>query len=270
LWPFFGGRTKLPPGILRVPGAKPGRIPPYYQKQGVRILTNLETQLQAEVVEKPPGEKIRETQGIETAKSLHSTAHADSHQQLYVKLAFAFGVVFIAIILAIAVLIPEPTSFQFNIFKTVLALAGAGVAAVIPGILNVKISTWITAGGALAVFVVLFFYSPASLAVKDISVLPKDKKDNFGTPANIPSEQPHPQPLANPSDDWSDPKWNTARLNINWVFNDQNARRVYEANLSKGKFEALLDAQMHSKGAYESISQYGPERTEHYLKSIGQ
>src|SRR5207249_652829 len=56
----------------------------------------------------------------------------------------------------------------YQVFRIVLALAAGGVGAVIPGILNVNIPKVLTAGGALAVFVVVYFYSPAQLAVKQL------------------------------------------------------------------------------------------------------
>ena len=80
-------------------------------------------------------------------------------------LVFIFGVTFILIILVIAIFIPEPKPFQWNIFKTVLALAGAGIAAFIPGFIEVEINRFVRAGGALAVFGLLFFNNPANLIV---------------------------------------------------------------------------------------------------------
>ena len=86
---------------------------------------------------------------------------------LNIVLAFAFGVIFLAAILAIAVLLPNPTPQQFMIFRIVIAVAAAGVAAVIPGLLAVNLSAGkklaIRAGGALAVLVIVYFFSPAGL-----------------------------------------------------------------------------------------------------------
>jgi hypothetical protein len=53
-------------------------------------------------------------------------------------LAFCFGTVFVSAILAIVVFVPNPTSPQFEIFRLVIALAAGGVAAVIPGLLNLQ------------------------------------------------------------------------------------------------------------------------------------
>lgn len=85
--------------------------------------------------------------------------------------AFIFGVVFIAAMLLLALKFPKPTPFQYNIFRTVFALAAAGVAAMIPGFLNLELNSsvglLIRAGGALAVFVIVFFFNPKQLKRDD-------------------------------------------------------------------------------------------------------
>lgn len=85
-------------------------------------------------------------------------------------LVFAFGVVFVSALLVLAVAIPNPTQQQMFIFRVVLSLAGAGVAALIPGLLDIKAdltnSIVITAGGAIAVFVLLFLVNPPALVKK--------------------------------------------------------------------------------------------------------
>jgi hypothetical protein len=77
--------------------------------------------------------------------------------------AFVFGVVFVIVLLLLAIKFPNPTPFQYTVFRIVLALAAGGVAAMIPGFLTLSVSTWLRAGGALAVFVIVYFYSPAGL-----------------------------------------------------------------------------------------------------------
>src|SRR3989442_5403866 len=80
--------------------------------------------------------------------------------------AFVFGCVFVAALLLIAVLIPNPTNQQMFIFRVVLALAAAGVGAVIPGFLTIQgeaLKVTIQAGGALALFVLIFLINPRSL-----------------------------------------------------------------------------------------------------------
>src|SRR5689334_11806300 len=77
--------------------------------------------------------------------------------------AFAFGIVFVCVLMTVAVFFPEPSPFQYLTFKTVLSLSAAGIAAMVPGFLHVSISGWIRAGGALAVFAIVYFYNPAQL-----------------------------------------------------------------------------------------------------------
>jgi len=83
-------------------------------------------------------------------------------------LAYSFGVIFVIVILAIAIFIPKPEPFQYEVFKIVLALATAGVAAFIPGFIHVEVGKWVRAGGAIAVFVIVFFFSPARLSVDPV------------------------------------------------------------------------------------------------------
>ena len=80
------------------------------------------------------------------------------------KLAYLFGVIFVVVLLVVAFTVPNPTDFQYTVFRIILALAAAGVAAMIPGFLQVTVSNWIRAGGALAIFVIVYFYAPAALA----------------------------------------------------------------------------------------------------------
>ncbi|MEW6640492.1 MAG: tetratricopeptide repeat protein [Pseudomonadota bacterium] len=85
-----------------------------------------------------------------------------------VLLAFIFGVVFLGVLLVIAYVTPTPTPFQEWIYRVVMALAAGGVGAVIPGFLDVKISNWIRAGGALACFVIVFLVNPPLLATQKL------------------------------------------------------------------------------------------------------
>ncbi|MGD0207680.1 MAG: hypothetical protein ABSC89_08770 [Verrucomicrobiota bacterium] len=88
-------------------------------------------------------------------------------KKIQVILAFIFGCVFICALLVLAIFIPNPTSFQYQTFRIVIALAAAGVAAMIPGFLKLEINATadviIRAGGALAVFVVVYFFNPAQV-----------------------------------------------------------------------------------------------------------
>jgi hypothetical protein len=94
-----------------------------------------------------------------------SPSSNDVNHRLALLLAFTFGVLFLAAILVLAVAIPSPTVTQFESFRIVIALAAGGLAAVIPGLLDVRFGGTgrfaLRAGGALGVFVIVYFFSPA-------------------------------------------------------------------------------------------------------------
>jgi Na+/proline symporter len=78
-------------------------------------------------------------------------------------LAFTSGVVFVIVMLAVVLAVPTPTPEQWFVFRVVLALAAAGFGAVIPGLIVVHVSTAIRAGGAIALFVVVYALNPPRL-----------------------------------------------------------------------------------------------------------
>jgi MFS family permease len=91
-----------------------------------------------------------------------------SQSNLETLLAFSFGVVFCGI-LAYAGLRSEPITdpAKFFLLRVLAALSAAGVAAVIPGMLNVQIGQGklfaIRGAGALAVFAIIFLINPPEL-----------------------------------------------------------------------------------------------------------
>ena len=89
----------------------------------------------------------------------------DGERRLRILLAFAFGCVFVAVVLTLAFMGNNLDDRRFEILRIVLALAGGGVGGVIPGFLDVNMKVgakWaLRAGGGLAVFIVLYFWSPA-------------------------------------------------------------------------------------------------------------
>lgn len=91
----------------------------------------------------------------------------NEHKILYVMLAFSSGVIFLLSVLAIAILIPKPEPFQIRVFTTVMAIAAAGVATVMTGLIDaqIKLGTQLLIGatGGLAVFVIVYMVNPAVL-----------------------------------------------------------------------------------------------------------
>jgi hypothetical protein len=96
-----------------------------------------------------------------------SSTPQKEHKTLYTFLGFSFGVVFLIAMLAIAIIIPNPAPFQVRTFTTVMALAAAGAATVMTGLINteIKLGTQLVIGatGALAVFVIVYMVNPAVL-----------------------------------------------------------------------------------------------------------
>ncbi len=82
----------------------------------------------------------------------------------------AFGVGFVLMLLAIALLVPDPTNFQMWVFRVVLALAAGGVGALIPGFIEFKFRNWLRAGGAAAFFALVYLVNPPGLIVNSEAV----------------------------------------------------------------------------------------------------
>jgi len=80
--------------------------------------------------------------------------------------AVSCGAVLVVTMLVLAIMIPEPKPFQYLIFRIIIAVAIAGVASTIPGFIRLDINKWLHAGGAMAVFAIVYFYNPASLVSK--------------------------------------------------------------------------------------------------------
>ena len=93
-------------------------------------------------------------------------------------LTFVSGIVFLLILLGIGVYIlvrkddKKVPKEAMYIFRVVLALAGAAFAAILPGFLNIETkfaAIAIQAGGALAVFIVIYWINPPSLIEKRVA-----------------------------------------------------------------------------------------------------
>lgn len=78
-------------------------------------------------------------------------------------LAAGFGVLFVVVTLILALVVKQPTPFQYLVFRIVFALSASGVASMLPGFVEVRIPNFVRAGGALAVFVLVMFFNPAPL-----------------------------------------------------------------------------------------------------------
>ena len=82
-------------------------------------------------------------------------------------ISLVFGIIFVVVLLFVAFLVPNPTATQWFVFRVVLALAASGVGAIIPGLIVVNVSSVIRAGGAIALFVLVYWFNPPKLVVND-------------------------------------------------------------------------------------------------------
>lgn len=101
---------------------------------------------------------------------------------------FIFGVVFVSTMLVLAIKFPHPTDFQYLVFRIVLAISVAGIAANMPGLLDVAVSSIVSASGALGVFVIIYFFSPANLVVQPSSNSIVEKLNDYWRTVSFPEE----------------------------------------------------------------------------------
>lgn len=85
-------------------------------------------------------------------------------------IAFVFGAIFIVTILVFTAVVKDPSPTAIWTYRVILALAAGGVAAILPGFIDVKYKTFVQAGGAIGVFVLVLVAFPAP---KPEAALPK-------------------------------------------------------------------------------------------------
>jgi hypothetical protein len=76
-------------------------------------------------------------------------------------IAFAFGFVFVVTILVFTAVVKNPSPTEIWTYRIILALAAAGVAAILPGFIDIKYKGFVQAGGAIGVFVLILVAFPA-------------------------------------------------------------------------------------------------------------
>src|SRR3954451_380516 len=102
--------------------------------------------------------------------------------------AFFITVLLISMLVTVLLFVPSPSDFQFSIIRTVLSLASAVLASLLPAFVELKAerSAIFRAGGALAVFVVVYWFLPSLINVRPVT-------QTYPTPnAEGPSSLPQP------------------------------------------------------------------------------
>jgi hypothetical protein len=83
------------------------------------------------------------------------------------------GTPFIAVALVLVLVVPNPTPAQNLVFRVILALGAAFVSVPIMGSIGITMP-FVTATGAIAVFVLVYVYTPAFVrALKSRSSMPR-------------------------------------------------------------------------------------------------
>lgn len=97
----------------------------------------------------------RSEQIREHPTSVSSSSNVDRY------LVFAFGVIFVSVILYLVISVQNPSVLAINVFTTVLALAAGGIGAILPGFLEVEFKGLLRAGGALGLAALVYLKAPA-------------------------------------------------------------------------------------------------------------
>ena len=88
------------------------------------------------------------------------------YQSLNRHLGLVVGSIITIVILASVLLLPNVSDRQYEFLRIIISLGAAGISGVFTGYMHIKgtIFKWVfRGGGPLAVFIVVYFFSPASV-----------------------------------------------------------------------------------------------------------
>lgn len=105
--------------------------------------------------------------------------------------AISIGAGFMLILLVLAVMIPNPTEAQMKIFWPILAVAVASFGSILPGFLEIhsRIKAFsVSAGGALAIFFIVWKVTPAILE-HDPAKAKQEHSESAEAPVNLEARQ---------------------------------------------------------------------------------
>lgn len=91
--------------------------------------------------------------------------------KIEIVLLFAFGVVAMVTRVVIALFIPNPSQNQEAVFRTVLSISCAGIAAIIPGSIEFTseaMQSTISATGAIGVFAFVYLTNPNTKKISSL------------------------------------------------------------------------------------------------------
>jgi len=100
-------------------------------------------------------------------------------------IAFVFGAIFIITILVFTAVVKNPSPTEVWTYRIILALAAAGVAAILPGFIDIKYKGFVQAGGAIGVFVLILLAFPAPETKPESSPAPAPGKADAATSQEV-------------------------------------------------------------------------------------
>lgn len=117
------------------------------------------------------GQKPHPLERTSKKSNLHNTK-ADKLPSWVLIVSITSALAFLVMLMVIAIFIPRPTPFQMFVFRVLLSLAGAAFGATISGSVKIKLPLWgkglISAGGALALFVLIYSVDPPHKIVQPV------------------------------------------------------------------------------------------------------
>ncbi|WP_165188231.1 DUF4019 domain-containing protein [Caulobacter soli] len=107
-------------------------------------------------------------------------------------IAFVFGAIFIVTILVFTAVVRDPSPTAIWTYRVILALAAGGVAAILPGFIDVKYKTFVQAGGAIGVFVLVLVLFPAPTPARKVEAPPPQAQAQTAASPDVvwPTEDP--------------------------------------------------------------------------------
>ena len=100
----------------------------------------------------------------------------------------------IIILLMLARAMPAPSALTYLVFRAALALSSAGVAATIPGSIELKLEPTtqvvIQTTGTIALFFIVYFFNPAKLVITPSPEITPDTPPSVATPPEITPDNP--------------------------------------------------------------------------------
>ncbi|MEJ2818093.1 MULTISPECIES: DUF4019 domain-containing protein [unclassified Caulobacter] len=179
-------------------------------------------------------------------------------------IAFVFGAIFIITILAFATIVKNPSSTAIWTYRVILALAAGGVAAILPGFIDVKYKSFVQAGGAIGVFVLVLMAFPTPSPAPEKPAATEKAAEAPSQASGQASGQAAPptasQPIVWPTED---PDF-VARKYVELVDNEKYLEAYEQIDKSIGipwaTFEASYKAGHAPLGVAEDRRQTGAKR----------